>query len=1078
MPWRISWLSIMLSLGAPFLAQAQTRDTAGLFGTVTDKQGAGVAGASIKLISINTGQVRTVTAGTGGEYQFNALPVGSYSIAVEQPSFRRYQQTGILLQANENAKVDVPLEVGSVETVVNVVGSASQVETRSATLKDTVDSARVVELPLNGRNAADLALLVPGVVTSGSNSGDDNSNIHPRGQKEISINGSRNNNVRYTMDGGENMDNLFNVNLPFPFPDALEEFSVETSNMGLEQGSSSAGAVNVVTKSGTNSVHGDAFWFVRNTALNASNFFSRQQDQLKRNQTGFTLGGPVLKNRLFAFGGFQQLWLRSASGASRSQTLSAAERSGNFSGNPITLINPLTQQPFAGNIIPASQLSPAALRLLSVSPLPGPNGFTNYTFSVPENGQQYIGRLDYVLNQKHTFLFRAFQNDQTNPFHSSPDNIHASRTGGYQDSISATVAHNYTVNAGTIVHTQLSGMHLKSRAESDFNKSIRDFGVKVYAPSNDIDVALTNSGVTFSAPPRVSFNRATQELLHDWTMVKGSHTFSWGLQLNWRQYNEDTIYQSSGAYRFDGHVTGFDRADFMLGRFSNFLQNNGELENRRQFNKGFYFGDIWRISSRLTASFGLRYEPYSFFSDTMDRNQTFDLGNYQAGVRSKIFLNAPPGLLYHGDADPSGGIIGKTVTKPDWNNWAPRVGLAWDPLGDGKTSVRAGYAIFYDAPSLFSANNANNVAPFSYSVQFNDGLFDNPYLGRESLNIYPLSGFSANAPFPSPLRTIVLDGQYVTAQTQNWNLTVEREILPNTRLRVAYVGTRATHLKGEYDQNAPVYNPNLTLAQNRATIDARRPLRGFQTIDRFFHGLDSNYHSLQLSVNKRYSNGFTILASYTWSKALDYQSINQAASDAALSNPYNFFFGRGPTNQNRTNRLVTSFLWDLPGQKLSSRAARALLGDWKVSGILTLQSGRPFSIAATGDPLAGISGARADLLGNTYPVLDPGRSKGEEVAAYFDKTRFRNAAPDTWGTLGRNILTGPGFSNLDASLVKGFHLPLGEKGLGQFRFEAFNVFNRTNFAPPNTGLTNPAFGQLTSTDGDPRILQLAVKVVF
>jgi hypothetical protein len=1077
MPCRIPWLCVTLFFAMQYIAHTQTRDTAALFGTVTDNQGAGIAGASLTLTTVNTGQVRTAAAGANGEYQFNALPVGGYSLAVEQPSFRRYQRTGVLLQANENVKVDIQLELGDVQTVVNVVGSASQVETRAATLKDTVDRARVVELPLNGRNAADLALLVPGVVTSGSNSGDDNSNIHPRGQKEISINGSRNNNVRYTMDGGENMDNLFNVNLPFPFPDALEEFSVETSNMGLEQGSSSAGAVNVVTKSGTNSVHGDAFWFVRNTALNASNFFSRQQDQLKRNQTGFTLGGPIIKNRLFVFGGFQQLWIRSASGASRSETLTAAERNGNFSATPIPLVDP-QNRPYPGNIIPANQLSPAALKLLSVSPLPGADGFTNYTFSLPENGQQYIGRLDYLLSQKQSILFRVFENDQTNPFHSPPDNIHASRTGGYQDSISATVGYNYTVNSGTVVHTQLSGMHLKSKAESDFDKGINGFGVNVYSPSNDIDVQLTNSGVTFSAPPRVTFNRATEEFLHDWNMVKGSHTLSWGIQLNWRQYNEDTIFQSSGAYRFDGHVTGFDRADFMLGQFSNFLQNNGELENRRQFNKGFFVGDIWRISSRLTASFGMRYEPYAFFSDTKDRNQTFDIRNYDAGIRSKIFLNAPAGLLYHGDADPGGGTIGKSVTKPDYNNWAPRVGLAWDPFGNGKTSIRAGYAIFYDAPSLFSANNANNVAPFSYSVQFNDGLFDNPYLGRESLNRYPLAGFSSDSPFASPLRTIVLDGQYVTAQTQNWNLTVERQLATDTRLRVAYVGTRATHLKGEYDQNAPIYNPNLTLAQNRSTIDARRPLQGFQTIDRFFHGLDSDYHSLQVSLDKRYSNGFTILASYTWSKALDYQSINQAASDAALSNPYNFFFGRGPTNQNRPHRFVTSFLWDLPGQKLGSRAARIVLGDWKLSGIVTLQSGRPFGIAATGDPLAGISGARADLIGSTYPVLDTGRGKGAKVAEYFDITRFRNPAPNTWGSLGRNSLQGPGFSNTDAALVKSVHLPLGESGLGQLRFEAFNVFNRTNFSLPNTGITNPAFGRITSTDGDSRILQLAVKVIF
>jgi hypothetical protein len=1075
---RIAWLYFTILFIVQFAANAQTRDTAALFGAVNDKQGAAVPGASITLTNVNTGQVRTSTTGANGEYQFNAVPVGGYSLSVEQPSFRRYQRSGILLQANENIKLDVALEVGNVQTVVDVVGSASQVETRSATLKDTVDSKRVTELPLNGRNAADLALLVPGVVTSGSNSGDDGGNIHPRGEKEISINGSRNNNVRYTMDGGENMDNLFNTNLPFPFPDALEEFSVETSNMGLEQGSSSAGAINVVTKSGTNSLHGDVFWFVRNTALNASDFFSRQQDQLKRNQTGFTLGGPILKDRLFVFGGFQQLWLRSASGASRSETLTAAERNGDFSGTPIPIIDPLTQQQFPGNVIPKNRLSPAALNLLSVSPLPGPDGFTNYTFSVPENGQQYIGRLDYLLNQKHSFVFRVFENDQTNPFHSSPDNIHASRTGGYQDSISATVAHNYTMNAGTIVHTQLSGMHLKSRAESDFNKSIADFGVNVYAPSNDIDVALTNSGVSFSAPPRVSFNRATEELLHDWNMVKGSHSFSWGVQLNWRQYNEDTIYQSSGAYRFDGHVTGFDRADFMLGQLSNFLQNNGELENRRQFNKGFYGGDIWRLSSRLTASFGLRYEPYSFFTDTRDRNQTFDIRNYDAGVRSKIFLNAPPGLLYHGDADPSGGTIGKSVAKPDWNNWAPRVGLAWDPFGDGKTSVRAGYAIFYDAPSLFSANNMNDVAPFSYSVQFNDGLLDNPYLGRESQNRYPLASFSADTPFPSPLRTIVLDGQYVTAQTQNWNLTLEREVFANTRLRVAYVGTRTTHLKGEYDQNAPIYDPSLTLAENRATIDARRPLQGFQTIDRWFHGLNANYNSLQVSINKRYSSGFTILASYTWSKAMDYQSINQAAGDAALSDPFNFFFSRGQTDQNRTHRFVTSFLWDLPGQKLGSAAARAILADWKLSGIVTLQSGRPFSLRATGDPLAGISGARVDLIGVGNPVLDTSRSKGAKVAEYFDVTRFRNPAPNTWGTLGRNVLTGPGFSNTDLSLVKSFHLPLGESALGQFRFEAFNVLNRTNFSLPNTGITNPSFGQLTSTDGGARILQLALKVIF
>ena len=736
---------LILAAALPLLAQ--TRDTGSIFGTVADTQGAAITGAVVTLTNVATGQARKDAADASGSYLFSLLPVGSYSIAVEQPGFRRYERTGILLQANENVKVDVGLEVGDIKTTVSVEASATQVETRSVTIRETVDRARVVELPLNGRNAADLALLTPGVVPSGSNTGDQNSNIHPRGQKEFSVNGSRNNNVRFTLDGGENMDNLFNDNLPFPFPDALQEFSVETSNMTVDLGNSSAGAVNVVTKSGTNQVHGDVFWFLRNTELNASNFFSRQQDQLKRNQGGFTLGGPVLKSRLFAFGGFQRLWIRQASGASRSQTLTAAERRGDFSASPITIYDPLTGRPFPNNMIPQNRLDPAALKLLAVSPLPDPDGFTRYTFANPENGTQYVGRLDYAISAQHNLMFRVFENDQSNPFHSPEDNIHASQTSGYQDSRNATLGYNLVLNSNMIVHTQITGMHLVSQAASDFPRSIRDFGVNVFAPSNDIAVSLSNSGVSMSDAPRVGFNRATEEILHDWTWTKGAHTFVWGLQANWRQYNEDTVFHSSGQFQFDGHATagpgstGFDRADFMLGQLSFFTQNNGELENRRQFTQGYYFSDTWRINRRLTLNLGLRYEPYSFFSDTKDRNQTFDLGNYQKGIRSKIFVNAPPGLLYRGDDAPAGYPCGPkiplAVTCADKNNLAPRVGVAWDPFGDGKTSVRGGFALFYDAPSLFSANNANNVSPFSYSTQFNDGIFDNPYLGRESLNIYP-----------------------------------------------------------------------------------------------------------------------------------------------------------------------------------------------------------------------------------------------------------------------------------------------------------------------------------------------------
>ena len=399
-------------------------------------------------------------------------------------------------------------------------------------------------------------------------------------------------------------------------------------------------------------------------------------------------------------------------------------------------------------------------------------------------------------------------------------------------------------------------------------------------------------------------------------------------------------------------------------------------------------------------------------------------------MRSQVFVNAPAGLLYYGDKDPAGGMIPKEVTKPDYKNWAPRLGFALDPTGSGNMSIRGGYAIFYDAPSLFSQNNSNDVTPFSYSVNLYNGIFDNPYAGNENLNVYPLKGFSSTTPFPNPLYTIVLDNQYLSPCTQDWSLTLERKIVKDTVLRVAYVGTKTTHLKSEWDENAPIYNQALSNAENIATIDQRRPYQGYQTIDRFFHGLNASYNSLQVTLDKRYSSGFTVLASYTWSKSLDYQSENAEAA-SMITDPFNFFAYRGPSDQNRAQRAVGSFVWDLPGNKLHSSFARTILGDWKLSGILTLQSGRPFTINASGDPMAGLGGIPAELGGTGgYPVLDTSRSKGAKVAEYFDTSRFANPVPGTFGDLGRNILTGPGFSNMDASLVKGFRVPkLGEAGL-------------------------------------------------
>ena len=1073
------------------LAWGQARDTASIFGTVSDAQAAMVPGAKLTLTNTATGAVRTAETDASGSFIFPLLTVGSYSLAVEHSGFRKSERRGIVIQANENVRADVSLEVGNVQETVTVEALVATVDTRLATLNHTVDAKRVVELPLNGRNPADLVLLAPGVASgAGNNTGDvGGSAWRPADQKEITINGSRNNNLRYTLDGGTNMDDLVNDGLDFPFPNAVQEFSAQTSNMGVELGGLSGGALNVVTKSGTNDIHGDVFWFIRNTELNATNFFSRRQDLLKRNQYGFTLGGPFVKNKLFGFAGIQKLAIRQAPGDARDQTLTAAERRGDFSGNRIVLFDPLTNgQRFTNNTIPTNRFSPAAVRLLSLSPLPDPDGFVRYSISLPQNGIKGIGKLDYVHSARHTFAFRAFDSDGSNEYHSPPDNIHAARYAGIKDGRSATLSHTFILSPTTLVHSQITGNHQLANIATDFPLTTAALGVRLTPNGNHIDVSMGNSGVSFNRPlHQIRFGRGSLELVHDWAQSRGNHSLVWGMSAVRKRFNNNTLFHSSGQFQFDGHVTGFgnlsgfDRADFMLGGFSFFTQNSGEIEQRRGTQTGWYFGDTWRVRRGLTLNFGVRYEPYGIFADKLDRNQTFDLAANRAGVRSKIYKNALPGLFYRDDAKPSGygggDTFGRNVTDPDYNNLAPRFGFAWDLFGDGKTSIRGGYAVFYDEPSLNAQNDANNVTPFSYSVEYDDGNFDNPFRGREAQNIFPASAANKDVPFPTPLFTIVLDKKFITPYTQNWSFTLERE-MARTLFRVGYVGTKATHLKGEYDQNAPIYNTNLTLAQNRGSIAARRPVRDFDIISRWMHGLNSAYHSLQVSVDKRYSQGFTVSTVYTWSKNLDYHSTNGFGGSRGTTNPFNFFFFRGYSNYNRTHRFVNSFVWDLPRLQKGS-TADAVLGNWRLSGITTLQSGRPFQVGSSNNPVAGAGSGLADLVGSGYPVLDPNRAKGAKLAAYFDRARFANPDPNTRGTLGRNSLIGPGFANADVSLAKGWRLPFfGEQGKIEYRFEAFNLLNATHLGLPNTGITNVNFGRILGTDGEPRILQMALKIAW
>lgn len=1064
----------------------QQRNTAGLYGRVTDPQEAAIAGAEITLVHVSTGITRTAQSNDVGEFEFPAIAVGEYNLSIQKPGFSTVEQRGILLQVNDNRRVDISMRVGEVATTLNVEAAAAAVDTSSATLKDTVDTKRVEDLPLNGRNLADLAFLVPGVQSaSGVNGGNGDGAKAPISTRYFSVNGSRQNTLKYTLDGGDNEDTLQNTGMPFPFPDAVQEFSVETSNAAAEFGRASGGSVNIVTKSGTNSYHGDVFWFVRNTAFDANNFFSHSPDRLKRNQGGFTAGGPAIKNRLFFFGGYQRTWLRQQSGSGAALSVPAAFRTGDFSSllsgsNPVVINDPTTNQPYPNNQIPQSQLSPAAQNLLKYAPVPGPDGLVHYAYPSLGNTEEWIARGDYRISNKHNASVRLYRNVDTRPAIMVGNNIFSNQRGVTGTAENGTIAETFTPSPNLVIDTHFTANRFGGDRTNAFPGSMKTLGVDLNPSSNEIAVVINGtSNINLSTARPAVFARSNFELTHSWQWFKGRHSLVWGADIEDSRYNEYNTFLGSGSFQFNGRWTGFDQADFIIGQMSKFQQGNGEIEFKRYHYFGIFAGDTFRVTPRLTLNFGLRYEPYFPMTDLKDRVVQFRQEAYAAGYISQRYVNSLPGLLFPGDTF-GGHTVPRSGSAGNLAAVTPRVGFAWDVFGNGKTSLRGGYGIYYDTPEMFQLNNMNDQAPFSFTVQYLNGSFDHPYAGRESDNIFPFSGdFSRNSPFPIPDNAVALQPKQPRAYSQNWNLTVEHQFRQDLTLRLSYVGTKGTHLWADYDANAPIYDYTQSLSYNQQNYDPRRPRQQYESIDLLFAGLNQSYNSLQVSLNKRFQHGISNLLSYTWSKNLDYMSSNFEATSNTIPDPFNFFRFRGPSDFDHRQRFVDSFVWQIPdaGRALHSSFASAILRDWQAAGIITLQSGSPFFVYAGNDPVAGAGFGGADLLGD--PNLSTSRSRGAKIAEYFNTSVVVEPAPGTWGTLGRNALVGPGYANVDFSMSRDFRLPfLGEAGKLTFRSEYFNLLNRPQLSNPGSNIGASDFGVITSTAADARILQFSLKVAF
>ena len=1056
------------------LAACQAQDITGtITGVVKDATGAMVPNAQVSAINTGTQAHFDIRSDETGAYSARAIPIGVYDLQVISQGFKRYQATGIRVQVNDVLRLDVTLDVGASAETITVTAQAVVVDTSSQTLKTVMDQKRIEELPLNGRNPTQLMRLVAGVVPDPSGSVT-SSTTYP-GVTPVSINGARSNATNYVLDGAQNNDHYSNAPNPMPNPDALQEFSVQVNNFSAEFGRQAGGVVNAVTKSGTNQVHGSAFEFVRNNALNATNFFAptvngkKLTDGLKRNQFGATLGGPIWvpklydgHNKTFFFLSYQGTVTKRAPIANSIVVPTQAQRNGVFTK---TIKDPSTGLAYPNNTIPATQFNALSQQVLRFVPLPSSG---NNVFVAPPNNDddhQVLVRIDHQVNANNRLSGRFWNSQASAPGFLNPVNY-----------LETVTAHTWLNRSFTITDTHVFGPTLTNEILFGFNrtdnlntpvypaKTLAALGAKIYN-DNTPQYYINVSGYwgTLNTGDTNGFKRDEWQILDTARWSHGRHQISAGFEYG---YGADTVvnnFRSNGQFAFNSSApfTGEAFADFLIGKYYTLTQGAGEYRDTRMNRVSLFAHDTFKVNRRLTLNLGVRWEPFLPYTDLNGKVAT-----WKPGQQSTRFSNAPAGIVFAGDQGVSQGGVPSVYTR-----FAPRLGFAYDVFGDGKTSVRGGYGIFYDSQNTIMMNNQADQAPYGTVLQTfgtNTQSFDNPYNGIINPFPAPHANVPKDAPFPQFSSPFLFAADYRNMYMQSWNLSVEREIHGGFVGRVSYVGSAAHRLTVVRELNTAIYAPGVTTA----TTNQRRPLQPLGSTSILEPVGNSNYHALQLTTEKRFSHGFSILANYQFSKSLD-DSSNSKATGQSRTNPFNQAFDRGPSDFDRTHVFNMSGLWELPIH-FENKLANSLIGGWSLNSIFSAYTGYAFTVGSGVDNArTGTGGQRADLVGNPY--ISGSRSRGQQIAAWLNASAFTTNALNTYGQLGRNVFRGPGFASVDSGLAKKF--VLFERVNATFRFEAFNSFNRPNLGVPSASVTGSNFLKITGAY-DPRILQMALRFTF
>jgi Carboxypeptidase regulatory-like domain len=1070
-------LFLALLVAVPALAQ-----TGQINGVITDDSGAVVPGATVKTVEVATGLPRSTVTGADGRYTFTSLRPTVYDITAELTGFRTSQRKGVRLQANENLTVNFAIELGALAETVTVAGESPTVDVTSSALSEVVDSKRIVELPLNGRDAAKLSTLVAGMVLTAV---DQESGKTIPGALRLSTNGTESRQVSFRLDGTSHTDPYFQQNQPFPFPDALQEFSIQTSNYSAVQGNSAGAVVNAVTRSGTNELHGGGFEYLRDRTFNARNFFSADKDFLKRNQFGGFAGGPIQRNRTFFFAGWQHTDLQNV-GTTKTATVPTAEqRAGNFGS--ATVRDPLTGLPFPNNQIPVDRFDPASVNVLKYLPVPGADGRVSIPRRIGTQDDQFVVKVDHRLSGKDQLTVRYF----LDPFHNDPTYTEGNLLSYSNPTLAATTRMQNLVGGWT----RIMSSSVLNEARIGYNRtfsrrfpppgvpSMQDLGVRlpIYPALASISEINANNFFNIGDNLEASFFRPGLEFNDRLAWNTGRHTVQFGGELQHYTVEIRNQFRRAGHFQFAGSPTtgtGNTLADFLLGQVSTFDQGTGEYKDYVVNYGSLFVQDDFKITSRLSLNLGARLESTPPWHERNGRIEVFTLEDYQNNVHSTMFPQAPRGETFRGDPG-----VPDDGTDPSVYNFGPRVGFAWDITGDGKTSLRGGGGAFYDQHrDGESGNGAVNAAPWNLrlSVTRPSGPFSDPYRGRSDFDLITDGTIGTQqAIFPTPVLIETLDQVYKTPVTYNFNLTFEREVIAGVMARAAYVGSR--NRNGRFTVSL---NPAIATIPGATTgnTDARRQFAADKigVVNLQVQDRQSNYNGMQLTLTKRYSHGFQVSSTYTLSKVEgDFAGERQGGGELI---PYFLYQDPalmwGPLDQDHRHRFTTSWVMDLPGQNLTG-AARWALGGWQWSGVMQYQTGRPFTVVSgTDNSLDGIGNDRAKLTGADVWAVPT--TACASCVWWFNPAAFAANDLGTFGNAAKNAYYGPSLHVWDMALAKNFHFSSSQ--YVQVRVEFFNIFNQVNLDIPNVAVNNPAtLGRITRTDpssGDPRILQFGLKFVF